>query len=128
MVRIPPKTVALRRSIRNAWGQIRLLQPAKIAGSIAISSLNTLWHGHGVLRASPLAVRFAVVAVICYLLTTAAEFLWLLVDGPRFTGFDSPTGPPPTGEFESVDPIVDQLKTLPPSELRQETLQLAAEM
>jgi hypothetical protein len=128
MVRIPPKTVALRRSIRNAWSQVRLLQPAKIAGGIAISSLNVLWHGHGVLRASPPAVRLAAVAVICYLLTTAAEFFWLLVHGPRFTGFESPTGPPPTDEFESVDPIVDQLKTLPPLELREETLHLAAEM
>jgi hypothetical protein len=118
----------LRRSIRNAWSQVRLLQPAKIAGGIAISSLNFLWHGHGVLRESPPAVRLAAVAVICYLLTTAAEFLWLLVHGPRFTGFESPTGPPPTDEFESVDPIVDQLKTLPPLELREETLHLAAEM
>jgi hypothetical protein len=59
--------------------------------------------------------------------TTIAEFLWLLSSGPRFTGFESPT-PPATGEFESVDPLVEQLKTLQPSELREETLQLATEM
>jgi hypothetical protein len=127
-VRIPLKIVALRRSIPSAWKQVRLLQPWKLAGSIAISALNLLWLGHGVLRSSPPTVRFAAVAVICCTLTTAAEFLWLLATGPRFTGFESPTGTPGTGEFESVDPIVDQLKTLPPSELREETLQLATEM
>lgn len=73
-------------------------------------------------------VRLAAVAALCYVLTTIAEFLWLLATGPRFTGFESPTITPATGEFESVDPIVDQLKTLPPSELREETLQLATEM
>jgi hypothetical protein len=95
---------------------------------MTISALNLLWHGHGVLRSSPLAVRFAAVAVMCYLLTTIAEFLWLLATGPRFTGFESPNKVPATGEFESIDPVVEQLKTLPPSELRQEVLQLATEM
>lgn len=127
-MRIPLKTAALRRAIPSAWHQVRLLQPAKIAGAIAISALNLLWQGHGVLRSSPPAVRFAAVAVICYVLTTVAEFLWLLATGPRFTGFESPTVAPVTGEFESIDPIVDQLRTLPPSELREETLQLATEM
>jgi hypothetical protein len=72
-------------------------------------------------------MRFAAVAAIFYVLTTMAEFVWLLANGPRFTGFESPTIPP-TGEFESIDPLVDQLKTLPPAELRDETLQLATEM
>lgn len=121
------KTLAWRRSIRSAWRQVRCLQPGKITGSIAISALNLLWHGHGVLRSSPPAVRFAAVVVICYVLTTVAELVWLLATGPRFTGFESPTKPA-TGEFEAMDPIVDQLKTLPPSELREETLQLATEM
>ncbi len=128
IVRIPLKTAALRRAIPIAWHQVRLLQPAKIAGGIAISALNVLWHGHGVLRSSTPTVRFLAVGVICYVLTTVAEFFWLLATGPRFTGFESPTAAPATGEFESIDPIVDQLKTLPPSELREETLQLAAEM
>lgn len=127
-MRIPLKIVALRRSIPSAWKQVRLLQPWKLAGSIAISALNLLWLGHGVLRSSPPALRFAAVAVICYALTTTAELLWLLATGPRFTGFESPTGTPVTGEFESIDPLVDQLRTLPPSELREETLQLATEM
>lgn len=119
--------MALRRSIPSAWKQVRLLQPGKIAGATAISALNVLWTGHGVLRSSPAAVRLVAVAVICYVLTTVAEFLWFLCSGPRFTGFESPA-PPATGEFESVDPLVEQLKTLPPSELREETLQLATEM
>lgn len=125
---MPLKTVALRRSIPAAWRQVRLLQPSKVAGSIAVAALNILWVGHGVLRSSSPPARFAAVAVICYVLTTFAEFLWLFATGPRFTGFESPTGTPATGEFESVDPIVDQLKALPPSELREETLQLATEM
>jgi len=127
-VTIPLKTSALRRAIPIAWHQVRLLQPAKIAGSSTISALNILWHGHGILRSSSPALRFAAVAVICSLLTTVAEFLWLLATGPRFTGFESPTSRPATGEFESIDPIVDELKTLPPSELREEVLQLATEM
>ena len=126
-MRIPLKTLAWRRSIPGAWKQVRLLHPGKIAGAIAIAALNILWHGHGVLRSSPTPVRFAVVAAVCYVVTTIAEFLWLMGTGPRFTGFESPT-PPGTGEFESIDPLVDQLKTLPPSELRAEVLQLATEM
>jgi len=125
---MPLRIVALRRSVPAAWKQVRLLQPGKVAGSIAVAALNILWVGHGALRSSPSLVRFGAVAVICYLVTTIAEFLWLLSTGPRFTGFESPTVNPATGEFESVDPIVDQLKTLHPSELREETLQLATEM
>lgn len=127
-MRTPLKIVALRRSIPSAWKQVRLLHPTKVAGSIAISALNVLWVGHGVLRSSPPLLRLAVVAAICYVLMTAAEFLWLLATGPRFTGFESPTVTRATGEFDSVDPIVDQLKMLPPSDLREETLQLATEM
>ena len=119
--------MALRRSIPSAWKQVRLLQPGKIATAIALSALNVLWTGHGVFRSSPITVRLIAVAVICYVVTTLAEFVWLLSSGPRFTGFESPT-PPATGEFESVDPLVEQLKTLPPAALREETLQLATEM
>jgi hypothetical protein len=127
-VRTSLKIAAWRRSIRAARSQIRFLQLGKLAGTIAISALNLLWHGHGVLRSSPPATRFAAVAVISYVLMTVAEFLWLLATGPRFTGFESPSRTPPTGDFEAIDPIVDEIKTLPPSELREETLQLAAEM
>jgi hypothetical protein len=72
-------------------------------------------------------MRLGAVFIICYLVFTVAEFLWLLSSGPRFTGFESPN-PPATGEFESVDPLIEQLTTLPPAELREETLQLATEM
>jgi hypothetical protein len=128
MVRISLQIAAFRRAAPIAWRQVRLLQPGKIAGCVAISALNILWHGHGVLRSSPPALRFAAVALVCYVATTIAEFLWLLANGPRFTGFESPTGPPPTGEYEAIDPLVDELKTLPPSALRDEALQLATEM
>jgi hypothetical protein len=107
--------------------QIRPLQPGKVAGAVAIAAVNILWQGHGVLRSSSPGLRFAVVAGVCYLVTTIAEFLWLLSTGPHFTGFESPTVPA-TGEFEAVDPLVDELKTLPPDELREEVLQLATEM
>jgi hypothetical protein len=126
-VTIPLKVLAWRRSVPSAWKQVRLLQPGKVAGAVALAALNLLWHGHGVLRSYPPVMRFAAVAAIFYVLTTMAEFVWLLANGPRFTGFESPTIPP-TGEFESIDPLVDQLKTLPPAELRDETLQLATEM
>ena len=121
------KIAAWRRSINSAQSQLRFLQPSKIAGIIAISALNLLWQGHGVLRSSPPAMRFGIVLISSYLLMTVAEFLWLLATGPRFTGFESPS-PPATGELEAPDPIVAELKTLPPLELRDETLQLAAEM
>jgi hypothetical protein len=127
MVRLPLKTKAWRRSIPAAWKQVRLLQPGKIAGAVAISALNVLWTGHGVLKSSPTSVRLVVVVLVGYVVTTIAEFLWLLSNGPRFTGFESPR-PPATGEFESIDPLVEQLKTLPPLVLREETLQLATEM
>lgn len=128
MVSISLKAAAWRRSIPSAWLQVRLLQPGKIAGAIAVAALNLLWQGHGVLRSSPSTTRFVSVGVICYVLTTLVEFLWFLHNGPRFTGFESPASAPATGEFEAIDPAIEQLKTLPPSELREETLQLAEEM
>lgn len=127
MVTTSLKIAAWRRSIRAARKQVRFLNIGKIAGSIAIAALNILWHGHGVLRSSPPGLRFAAVAVIVFALTTIAEFVWLLMTGPRFTGFESPS-PPATGEFESMDPLADELKTLPPLQLREEALQLATEM
>ena len=73
-MRIPLKTAALRRAIPIAWHQVKLLQIGKIAGAIAISALNILWHGHGILRASPTPLRFGLVTAGCYVLTTVAEF------------------------------------------------------
>jgi hypothetical protein len=59
---------------------------------------------------------------------TVAELIWLVYSGPSVTGFESPTpaaGAPPT---PAIDPLVEQLKDLPPDALREEVLQLALEM
>jgi hypothetical protein len=117
-----------RRSVPRAWKQTQLLHPAKIAGCVTISALNILWHGHGILRSSPPVLRFVIVGVVCYVVTTLAEFLWLLYSGPSFTGFESPTAAKGASKPSSTDPLVEQLKELPPAELREEVLQLAKEM
>ena len=117
-----------RRSIPGAWRQTQLLQPAKLASCVAIAALNILWHGHGVLRAAPTVVRFVVVGITCYILTTLAEFLWLMYTGPQFTGFESPTAANGAPTPDAVDPLVEVLSELAPAELRDEALQLAQEM
>jgi len=117
-----------RRSVPRAWKQTQLLHPAKIAGCVTISALNILWQGHGILRSSPLVLRFVIVGVACYVVTTTAEFLWFLYTGPSFTGFESPTAAKGATKPPSTDPLVEQLKELPPAELREEVLQLAKEM
>jgi len=127
-VRISIQASKFRHSIPRAWKQIPLLYPAKIAGSVTVSALNVLWRGHGVLRSSPTPVRLAAVAIICYVVATIAEFLWLLYSGPRFTGFESPTAAKSVSKPPAADPLVEQLKELAPSELREEVLQLAKEM
>lgn len=111
-----------------AWKQTQLGQPAKIASCITISALNVLWQGHGILRSSPTITRLAVVGVFCYVVTTIAEFLWLVYSGPKFTGFESSTAAKGAPAVPLVDPLVEQLKDLPPSELRDEVLELAKEM
>jgi hypothetical protein len=117
-----------RRSVPRAWKQTQLLHPAKIAGCVTISALNILWQGHGILRSSPPVLRFVIVGVACYVVTTTAEFLWFLYSGPSFTGFESPTAAKGATKPPSTDPLVEQLKELPPAELREEVLQLAKEM
>ncbi len=117
-----------RRSVPSAWKQTQLLHPAKIAGCVTIAAINILWQGHGILRSSPSVLRFAVVGAGCYVVTTIAEFLWLLYSGPSFTGFESPTAAKGAAQTGSTDPLIEQLKELPPAELRQEVLQLAKEM
>jgi hypothetical protein len=111
-----------------AWKQTQFMQPAKIAGCIAISALNVLWRGHGIFRSSPTSVRLIVVAVGGYALTTLAEFLWLVYSGPTFTGFESPTAVNGVVQPDAPDPLVEVLSELPPAELRAETLELAAAM
>jgi hypothetical protein len=125
IVRIPFQPRIWRRSIPHAWQQTEFLQPAKLAGCVAISAVNVLWHGHGVLRSSPTAARLVVVAVVCYLAMTIAEFLWFLYTGPKLTGFESPTA---KTVVDSADWLVEELSALPPAALRDETLQLAKEM
>jgi hypothetical protein len=107
--------------------QLPLLQPGKISGCVAISVLNMLWTGHGVLRSWPPGPRFTTVLVLGYLLVTVAEFLWLLVTIPQPVDltFREPTPIPAAPE---VDPLVEQLRELPRAELKEETLHLAAEM
>jgi hypothetical protein len=127
-VRIPIQASKFRHSFPRAWKQVPLLYPAKIAGCVTVSALNVLWQGHGVLRSSPTSLRLAAVAIVCYVTATLAEFLWLLYRGPRFTGFESRTATKGVTLPPAADPLVEQLKELAPSELREEVLQLAQEM
>jgi hypothetical protein len=127
-VKISLRASKWRRSIPRAWKQTQLLQPAKIASCVTIAALNILWQGHGILRTSPSVIRFVVVGVACYIVTTIAELVWLLYKGPRFTGFESRTAAKASSPINASDPLVEQLRELPPAELRDEVLQLAKEM
>jgi len=127
-VRLPIQFRIWRRSIPIAWDQTRIVQPTKIALSVAISALNLLWQGHGILRSSPIAMRFVVVAVAAYMVTTIAEFLWLLSTGPRLTGFESLTADREVGKAQSTDPLATELSDLPQADLREEALEFAREM
>ena len=128
MVRLPIQFRIWRRSVPIAWDQTRFVQPTRIALSVAISSVNILWQGHGVLRSFSTAPRFAIVGVAAYIITTIAEFLWLISTGPRFTGFESPTAENGTRKVDAVDPLAEELSDLPQTELRVETLEFAKEM
>ena len=87
-----------------------------------------LWVGDGILRSSPPAIRFAVVALVTYAVATIVEFLWLISTGPRFTGFESPGSDGAAALRDSVDSLVAELSALPPAELRDETLEFAKEL
>lgn len=127
-VKISIRNKKWRQASPRAWKQTQLLHIGKIAGCVAVAALNLLWHGHGILRSSPSAVRFVVVLAGCYVVTTIAEFLWLMYSGPSFTGFESPTPAAGATPVLVADPLVEQLKDLPPDELREEVLALAKEM
>jgi hypothetical protein len=127
MVRTPIVIRVLQRATPIAWEQLPLAQPTRIAGCVTIAALNILWQGHGVLRGEPKVMRFIFVAAVCYFVTTLAEFLWLLVTGPRFTGFESPTAVDGVGA-ETTDTLTSQLSVLDTAELKIEALQLADEM
>jgi len=128
MVRTPVVIRVLARATPVAWEQLPLAQPTRIAGCVTIAALNILWQGHGVLRDVPMPIRFFTVAVTCYVVTTLAEFLWLLVTGPRFTGFESPTAVNGVAATETTDPLTSELSALDTAELKIEALQLADEM
>ena len=118
----------LRQSAPIAWNQTHLIEPTKIALGLATAALNILWVGYGVLRAAPPLVRFAVVALVIYAITTIVEFVWLMSTGPRFTGFESPRSNGPAARRDSVESLVAELSALPADELRDETLDFAKEL
>jgi hypothetical protein len=81
------------------------------------------------MRASPMAVRFLAVAALIYVLTALAEFLWLVFApapppsiAERLAQVEVPPAPEPP------DPLVETLREIPPSVLKEGTLQLAEEM
>ncbi|MDQ6769696.1 MAG: hypothetical protein M3Z54_06885 [Gemmatimonadota bacterium] len=117
-----------RRVAPRAWQQLPLLQPTKIAGCIAISFLNILWHGHGVFRSWHPGVRIASVLVASYLLVTAAEFIWLLLTTREPVDMGFPEEPAATPRPPEVDPLVEQLRVVPVPVLKEGTLQLADAM
>ncbi|MGI8400468.1 MAG: hypothetical protein ACR2NS_02535 [Gemmatimonadaceae bacterium] len=126
-MKLPLKNRSWKSIAPRAWKQLPLLPPTKLAGCVTISVLNVLWRDHGVLRALPLGSRIIAMFVLSYSIITAAEFLWLLftVQMPVDLGFREVS--PPSAAPE-IDPLVEQLSELPQSELKEETLQLAAEM
>lgn len=125
---LPVKIPNWRRNGPRAWKQLPLLQPAKIAGCVAIATVNVLWHGHGVLRSLPTGVRVAAVLGAVYIAVTAAEFIWLLFTLPQPVdmGFPEQPAAPPTAP--EVDPLVEQLRVVPAPVLKEGTLQLAEAM
>src|SRR3982751_4821875 len=112
----------------HAWKKMQLRNPTKIASAIAVSALNVLWRGHGILRTSPTFVRLVVVFLATYVALTLAEFLWLVRKGPKFTGFESPTADKAPTQSDATDPLAQELSELAPAELREETLELASAM
>jgi hypothetical protein len=126
-VRLSLRRRRWRRVAPLAWQQLPVLHPITIAGCVAVSVLNILWRGHGVLRTLPAAARFIAVLTSCYAIVTFAEFLWLLATVPQPVDLSFPEDPSPP-VIPDVDPLVEQLRELPRSELKEETLQLADEM
>lgn len=116
-----------RRVAPLVWQQLPLLQPLKIAGCVAISVVNILWQGHGILRSWPVGARITAVLAGSYLVVTTAEFLWLLVTvaQPVDLSFKEEPAVPVRPE---VDPLVEQLRAVPAPVLKEGTLQLAEAM
>jgi hypothetical protein len=117
-----------RRASLRAWKDTRLHHTGQIAGCVAISALNLLWQGHGVLKSwTPLDRLFGVIT-ICYALSVAGEFLWLLFlpELPPTIAERVAAEPPPAPE--PVDPLIEQLQQVPPEVLKEGTLMLADAM
>jgi hypothetical protein len=125
---LPLRNRNWRRVAPLVWQQLPLLQPTKIAGCVAISVLNILWHGHGVFRSWPVGLRIAGVLVLSYVVVTVAEFLWLLftVAQPVDLGFKEEAAAAPARP--EVDPLVEQLRVVRAPVLKEGTLQLAEAM
>jgi hypothetical protein len=127
-VSLPLRNRNWRRVAPRAWQQLPLLQPAKIAGCLAISVVNVLWTGHGVFRSWPVGARIAVLLVLSYLIVTAAEFLWLLFTVPQPVDMGFPEEAPAAPSVPEIDPLVEQLSVTPAPVLKEGTLQLAEAM
>ncbi len=125
---LPLRNRNWRRVAPRAWKQLPLLQPAKIAGCVTTTAVNILWTGHGVLRSWPAAARFAAVLALAYLIVTAAEFVWLLFTVPQPVDMGFPDEGPTAPVVPEVDPLVEQLRTVPAPVLKEGTLQLAEAM
>jgi hypothetical protein len=125
---LPLRNRNWRRVAPLVWQQLPLLQPTKIAGCVAISVLNILWHGHGVFRSWPVGARIAGVLVLSYLVVTGAEFIWLLltVAQPVDLSFKEEASAAPARP--EVDPLVEQLRVVRAPVLKEGTLQLAEAM
>src|SRR6202022_2585815 len=124
-VSLPLRNRNWRRVAPRAWQQLPLLQPAKIAGCVVITLLNILWTGHGVFRSWPVAARFAGVLVLSYLFVTTAEFLWRLLSVPQAVDLGFREENPAAPATPEVDPLVEQLRTVPAPVLKEGTLKLA---
>ncbi|MFN2637448.1 MAG: hypothetical protein ABR585_10510 [Gemmatimonadaceae bacterium] len=120
------KMLDWRRAAVRAVREIRLASAARLLLAASLSTLNVLWRGHGVLRSSPTLQRFVIVALVCYIVTAIAEFVWLVCSPLPLTSSDQRNEIVPA--LDLVDPLVEQLKDLPPAKLKEETLQLASEM
>jgi hypothetical protein len=107
---------------------MRPLHPTRIAPALAVAAINILWQGHGVFRTLPLFGRFVLVALITYLLTTLAEFVWLAMAPLPPPSIEERLAAEPPPAPEPVDPLVETLREVPPAVLKQGTLQLAEEM
>ncbi len=125
---LPLRNRNWRRVAPRAWKQLPLLQPAKIAGCVAISAVNILWTGHGVFRSWPNGARAGAVLVSSYLIVTTAEFLWLLFTVPQPVDMGFREAAPTAPVVPEVDPLVEQLRTVPAPVLKEGTLQLAEAM